>query len=230
MGCLPAFQQYVDSLVARSINALHGHWEFFWAPGSYSGVTLITPEDLVDKIAYVLANPVKAGLVRHGRQWPGLWSAPEQIGAGPILVKRPDHFFRKEGPMPETAELELVCPKGFESVDAFRNQLVVRLAQLEEEAAQELEKEGRSFMGVRRVLSEKPGAWPKPGEPRGELNPRIACKDKWKRIEAIQRLKQFLEDYRVAWKKFASGLRDTVFPHGTYGMYLRYGVRCAASG
>lgn len=37
---------------------------------------------MLDKIAYVLANPVKAGLVRHGRQWPGLWSAPEQIGAG----------------------------------------------------------------------------------------------------------------------------------------------------
>ena len=132
--------------------------------------------------------------------------------------------------MPETEELELVCPEGFESVDAFRNQLAARLAQLEQEAAQELEKEGRSFLGVERVLAERPGAWPRSGEPRRELNPRVACRDKWKRIEAIQRLRQFLQDYRVAWKDFASGLRDTVFPHGTYGMRLLYGVRCASAG
>ncbi len=229
-GCLPAFQQYMDSLVARSINALHGHWESFWSPGSFSSVTLITPEDMLEKIAYVLANPVKAGLVRHGREWPGLWSAPELIGAAPILVKRPDHFFRNDGPMPETAELEFVCPSGFESVEQFRKQLGARLIQLEDEAAQELEKEGRSFMGVRRVLAQRPGAWPKLREPRMELNPRIACKDKWKRIEAIQRLKEFLQDYRVAWKRFAGGLRNTVFPYGTYGMRLLYQVRCAASG
>src|SRR5512147_1939816 len=80
---LPAFEQYVDALVARSVNALRGHWESFWAPGSYSSVTLTSSEDVIAKIAYVLANPVAAGLVRRGREWPGVRSAPEQIGAGP---------------------------------------------------------------------------------------------------------------------------------------------------
>jgi REP element-mobilizing transposase RayT len=31
-GNLPAFQQYLDSLVARSINTLHGHRESFGVP------------------------------------------------------------------------------------------------------------------------------------------------------------------------------------------------------
>jgi len=61
-GTLPAFEQLLDSLVARALNALHGRWESFWAPGSYSAVTLATPEDVLAKTGYVVANP--AGLVR----------------------------------------------------------------------------------------------------------------------------------------------------------------------
>ncbi len=62
------------------------------------------------------------------------------------------------------------------------------------------------------------------------LNPRIACRDPWKRIEAIQRLKTFLADYRAAWKAFTNGLRETIFPAGTYWMRVIYSVPCAASG
>src|SRR5512138_850978 len=74
-GRLPAFAQYFHSLVGRAINASRGREEDFWAPNTYSAVTLISPADVVAKTAYVLANPVAAGLVRSGREWPGLWSA-----------------------------------------------------------------------------------------------------------------------------------------------------------
>ncbi len=229
-GNLPAFERYLDSLVARSVNSLHGRWESFWAPGSYSAVALTSPQDVLAKCAYVLANPVAAGLVRRGSEWPGLWSAPDQIGAGPILVKRPKHFFRVDGPMPETASLELVCPPGFASVEDFRQQLTAAVAALEDEAAAELASSGRSFLGVARVLAQRPGDRPASVEPRRGLNPRIAGRDKWKRIEAISRLKSFLADYRVAWREYTRGLRQTVFPHGTYWMRVAYGVRCAAPG
>ncbi len=229
-GKLPLFSQYLDMLVARSFNALHGRWESFWAPGSYSAVTLEGREDVLAKIAYVLANPVAAGLVRRGREWPGLWSAPERIGAGPVEVKRPEHFFRKNGPMPETATLELVCPPGWKSVEEFRRQLTAAVTALEDEAARKLAAEGRSFLGVRKVLAQNPKARPASAEPRRGLNPRIACEDKWKRVEAIARLKTFLWDYRAAWQAFASGARRTRFPFGTYWMRVTYGVPCAASG
>ena len=75
-GKLPKFQRDLGSIVARALNAAHGRWESFWAPGSYSAVALQTAEDVLDKMAYVLANPVAAGLVRQGAEWPGLWSAP----------------------------------------------------------------------------------------------------------------------------------------------------------
>ena len=229
LGKLPKFEQDLDSIIARALNAAHGRWESFWAPGSYSAVVLSTPADIVDKMAYVLANPVAAGLVRRGAEWPGLWSAPSRIGAGPKVVRRPEHFFRRKGRAPEVALLELVRPPGFESDEELRSLLQAALAQREDQAARDLAEQGRSFLGARKALSQKPLARPAPDEPRRHLNPRVAGRDKWKRIEALGQLKDFLADYREAWRAFKGGARSTVFPEGTYRMRVTYGVACGAA-
>ena len=114
---LPRFEQFLDSLVARALNAFHGRWEYFWAPGSYSAVRLETPEDLLDKVVYTLANPVAAGLVPRGKQWPGVWSDPSQIGKGSEVVERPELFFKPDGSTPDSERLTFVAPAGFESAE-----------------------------------------------------------------------------------------------------------------
>jgi putative transposase len=230
LGTSPAFMRDLCALVARSFNALHGRWENLWAPGSYSAVALLTPDDVLDKMAYVLANPAAADLVQHGSEWPGLWSAPAQIGGAPIRIDRPRHFFREEGPMPGYARLQLSCPCGFDSAEDFRAELERRVAALEDEAARKRKEKGGTVLGAKKVLAQKPHARPAFGEPRRGLNPRIAARDKWKRIEAIGRLKEFLHSYRAAWAAFTRGARDALFPHGTYWMRIAYGAVCAAPG
>jgi len=69
---LPEFHRYLDALVARATNCSLGRWESFWDPDGYSAVRLESNADVMEKMVYVLANPVAAGLVRHGREWPGL--------------------------------------------------------------------------------------------------------------------------------------------------------------
>jgi REP element-mobilizing transposase RayT len=229
-GHLPAFHRDLGSTIARALNAAHGRWESFWAPGSYSAVALQTPDDVVEKMAYVLANPVAGGLVRRGADWPGPWSAPERIGAPGHLVKRPDHFFRQDGATPPTAWLALACPAGFTSDDSLRQRLAEALARREDQATRDLAETGRSFLGARKVLAQRPYARPAPGAPRRGLRPRVASRDKWKRVEAIGRLKRFLVEYREAWRAFVGGARQTVFPEGTYWMHVTYGVARAASG
>ncbi|MFY3744046.1 transposase [Anaeromyxobacter sp. Red801] len=224
---LPAFEQYLDSLVARSLNAALGRWEAFWASGSYSAVALATPDDVVDRLAYSLANPVAAGLVQRAAEWPGLWSSPERIGAGPIAARRPEHFFRRNGSMPESVELELTLPPGFDDVQQFRDRLVEAIGHREHLAAERLKAEGRSFLGVRRVLAQSPNARPATVAPRRGPKPRVGARDKWKRIEALGRLRSFLDDYREALKALRAGLRDVVFPSGTYWLRVAHGVRCA---
>jgi REP element-mobilizing transposase RayT len=230
LGRLPEFQRDLGSTVARALNAAHGRWESFWAPGSYSAVALQSPADVLDKMAYVLANPVAAGLVRHGAEWPGLWTAPSRIGAGPREVRRPDHYFRKEGPTPQTASMELVCPEAFDSVEELRQRLAEALTEQERRVGRELAEAGRSAVGVRKVLAQSPYARPAPGEPRRGLRPRVASRDKWKRLEAIGRLKAFLVGYRAAWRAFKAGARETLFPEGTYWLRVHCGAVCASSG
>jgi REP element-mobilizing transposase RayT len=225
---LPAFGQYLHSLVARAVNASLGRWESFWAPSSYSAVALASPSDIVEKAAYALANPAAAGLVRRGREWPGLWSAPEQVGAAPMAAPRPATFFRATGYMPETAELELTVPPGFESAQAFRDRLAAATAALEADAAAERSAGGVGFMGPARVRAQRPTARPRGLEPRRNLRPRVGARDKWKRIEVLSRLVEFLRGYRDAWHARRAGHADVVFPAGTYLLRVLHDVPCAA--
>jgi hypothetical protein len=39
----------------------------------------------------------------------------------------------------------------------------------------------------------------------------------------------FLEEYRRAWQAFRQGLRDVLFPFGTYQLRYYAGVACASS-
>ena len=223
---LPAFHQYLDALVARALNAALGRWESFWAPNSYSAVTLVSPSDIVDKAAYVLANPVAAGLVRSGRLWPGLWSALDQIDGEALEASRPKHFFDPDGPLPDRIRLELTHPPMFASSGQFREELEIAIGDQEARARAK----HRQFLGADRVLAQRPTRRPKTGEPRRALNPRIASRDKWKRIEALGRLVEFLCAYRAAWAARRAAEPATTFPCGTYLLRVVHGVPCAGFG
>jgi REP element-mobilizing transposase RayT len=223
---LPGFQLYLDGIVARAVNALLGRDEALWGPNSFSAVTLVAPRDVVDKAAYTLANPVAAGLVRAARRWPGLWSSPEAVGAGGVQVRRPNHFFDPEGGLPEAVAFQLSTPPGFPSAEAFREQLTTALAEREAEA----KKTASGFLGVARVMAQRATARPRSPEPRRQLNPRVAAKDKWKRIEALGRLVSFLTSYRSALRAWREGRDGVLFPVGTYLMRVMHGAACAGAG
>jgi putative transposase len=229
-GRLPAFMQYLDSLVARAVNASLGRFEAFWATdGSFSAVEPLDPGDVLAKTAYVLANPVAAGLVRRGAEWPGLWSAPGQIGIATLTARRPKVFFDPKSYMPEAAELELTVPPAFSSAEEFRELVSDALRALEEQHQQEVASQGRRFLGPVRVLAQNPFAHPAAGEPRFELKPRIAARDKWRRVEGLLRLKSFLRAYRQSWLDRRAGTTDVQFPAGTYLLRIMHGVQCAGA-
>ena len=225
---LPAFGQFLDGVLAKAFNALHGRWENFWAPCSYSAVALEDSDDVVEKIAYTLANPARAGLVRRGRQWPGVWSDPQWMGGPGERVERPGHYFAKDGSMRMSEELVFSVPPGVASAEAFQAQVLTRLKELEDEATAEREARGVAVVGAPRVLKQKRTARPS-REPRRVLNPRIAARDKWRRIAALARLASFLDRHREALVRFCRGEQHVVFPLGTYLMRVRYGVSCASS-
>jgi hypothetical protein len=171
---------------------------------------------------------VAAGLVRRGIDWPGLWSDPTLIGGEGVVFERPKDFFRADGPLPATARLRFQPPPGFEKPPELAAEILSRLRLAEDRAAADLAAGGRSFMGVARVLAQKPYARPASGEPHRGLSPRVACRNKWKRIEALLRLAEFGAAYRAALAAWRAGAREVMFPPGTWLMRIQHRVCCPA--
>ena len=216
-GTLPKFEQDLDSLIARAVNRARGRWESFWDRESYSAVTLVEDEDVIAKMAYTLANPVEARLVGHADEWDGATSAGMQFG-GRRWITRPRKFF-SEG-MPEVVELRLTRPACF--AELSDRELMDSLRGLVEGAEAEARKQGRA-MGMAAVRRQEWWSSPVTTELRRGLTPTIAAKNKWARIEALQRAKAWLIAYREALAVFVGGVRDVVFPVGTWKMGVGLG-------
>jgi REP element-mobilizing transposase RayT len=224
---LPDFMRDFGSLLGRTINASLGHWDSIHERDSFSAVALETPKDVLAKMVYSLANPVAAGLVRRGREWPGIWSDPHLIGGEGVVFKRPEGFFREDGPMPATAVLRFRPPPGRESDPSFVAELLRELERQENRDAAELGKAGRSFLGTAKVRGQKWYARPSHGERRRGLSPKVACRNKWKRLEALAALETFHAAYREALAAWRKGNRMVVFPAGTWLMRVLHCAECA---
>jgi REP element-mobilizing transposase RayT len=227
-GLLPEFERWVNEFVAKAVNASLRRWESLWASGSYHAGHLEAPTDVLGAMTYTIANPVKAGLVTRSDLWPGLCTLPSDIGR-PMRVKRPNVLFRKDGPLPEEVEVTFVPPPAYSDLSLAEFVALLResVEAEEERLRAKAREEGRSFLGRRAVLDQNPFDFPRTREERRRLRPRIRCRDKWRRIELIKRLKAFLQDYREAYDRFRAGFREVIFPPGTYWMRRYAGARCA---
>ncbi|MCG8424290.1 MAG: hypothetical protein MJE77_40880, partial [Proteobacteria bacterium] len=219
-GRICDFTRDCHAFIARAVNAVHGDFESMWSNEQTSQVTCVEPIDLVGKIAYAMANPVESLLVAHGKNWPGVRRA---WPAKPRIVNRPKQFFRDEtdgGTWPETAILEFSRPPGYESKSDEELATLIQDAidQREEKFRQQARREGKRFLGRRAVLEQSRYARPKTEESRFKLSPRVACKNKWLRIERLGRNRVWGTSYAQALIGWRSGDREVVFPHGTYKM------------
>ncbi len=225
-GTLPQFMHWLNLFFAKCVNVMLGRWESVWTGGSYSSVVLVGAQTILEKIVYTLSNPVTAGLVRFGAQWPGERTRPQDIGTRELVAERPKFFFGEE--MPEEIRLPLVRPPCLSELDdsALSERLAERVSEAEARIHEEFDRKDRKFLGAKAVRARSPFASPNTQEPRRNLRPRVACRDKWSRIAWLKEIKVFLDEYREALRQFSSGVRDVVFPAGTYLMRTRFAVAC----
>jgi REP element-mobilizing transposase RayT len=143
---LPEFLEHFHRLLARSQNASLGRWENLWSTDKTSVVLLVSDEDVLEKMAYTIANPTAAGLVRTPREWPGV--VTQRMGEH-TRVDMPDVFFDPEGGLPESVTLEFTRPPIYLQLDARR--LALHLATAVQrrvrDAREELARQGRKFLG-----------------------------------------------------------------------------------
>lgn len=228
-GRLPQFLQYFHRLFAAHQNALRGRWEAFWAAGEQTSVVeLIEPEDILVKSAYAICNPVKDHVVDQLRHWPG----PDALRAieqnSPLSADRPGTFFRSRGPLPPRATLSFVKPPGFEHLShpQYAAELRDRVTAFEHRARTERIARGIRVLGRKLVLRQHWNDRPRSREPRRQLNPRLACKSIWSRLEALERNKEWLARYADARVRWQAGQPGVIFPTGVWWLARHADVRC----
>jgi len=214
------FREHFHKLMAKSQNALRGRWENMWSTEEPCIIEPIAAEDLLKQLVYIATNPVQDGLVEKVHHWPGPKFVQALRSGRPIKATRPRHFFREDGPMPAELALELKLPDEFPEKEAFLAELDRRIAEVEEEFARKRMESGRRVLGRRCILRQSWRDTPTSREPRRNLRPRVAARDKVDRITALHRNKEWQAEYRSARTRWLAGFH-VEFPYGTYWL-LRF--------
>lgn len=213
---LPDFMHDMNMLIAARLNAHYGRSENFWKPGSYSAVELTERNDILAKIVYALQNPVAAGLVSTYEQWPGAFSRPREMLGGVRVIERPRVFFSETSSLPKVATLRFYPPPGVGCEERFVADVEGVLAAVEAQHQERTFESGGRFLGKRRVLAQRHTDQPESEEDDSELDPRVACRDKWKRIETLRGLRAFYEAHEQARLRLRAGESPVEFPEGSY--------------
>ena len=221
-GTLPLFLRELHRVVALMMKVLR-KWEGpVWDHERPSVVHLRTPQAVIEKLAYVMANPVAADLVRRARDWPGVRTLPEELGTARWTMARPALYLDAENPMwPEQATLELTMPPGLALTDTHARQAVTdELRALETQALASAQKRGVGFLGAERARTGSPFKRAKSWEPLRGRNPSFAVGKRQTEAlrDAVQALRAVRQAYRAALTHWRNGVRSVLFPPGTWLM------------
>lgn len=226
-GNLVPFKQLLHSMIARGLNARRGRRDSFWSGDPACDTRRPTDDESLGDLVYTLTNPVAAGLVKWARLWPGFSTAGWMFGETRIF-KRPGWFFDEAGDMPEEVSLTLVRPPIFSELDdeALYQKLVTAVRARELEIQREMRKQGRRFMGLRKLAKERWNRAPQSFEERFKVAPKYASSSKWLVLAELQRDREWERQYAAARALLLAGER-AVFPAGTWSLRRFAGVAVA---
>lgn len=231
-GVLPRFMHFFHRIVALGTKVLR-KWEGpVWDHGATSVVRLLTPRAVVEKIAYVLANPVAAGLVPHAREWPGAKANADEIGHEELQAARPSVYLDPSNPQwPEEAKLLISLPPSVEPDGAprFIAEVGAEIERLEVLAREEMGRQGYRFLGAAAASVVSPDERVTSFEALRDRNPTVAVgrAQGGAMRAAAAAVSAFRRTYRAALDRWRVGIREAVFPAGTWWMKAFHGASVA---
>ena len=215
-GRIPEFTHYHHRLTAHCLNRKWGRAENVWSTEETCLTLLGSEADVLEKVGYVLGNPVAAGLVRRAEDWPGA-SSWSYMDGKPRRIMRPKGFKKEGSVVPEEVELRVFQPpsKARRSFAAWATSVIEEVGDVERRAAEARAETGAAVKGRKVVLAAKPTDTPDTERGPNKLRPRVACREKPMRYALLQRLKEFYILYRAG-REDLRGKQRAVFPPGTY--------------
>lgn len=222
-GVLPDFMAWFNRQFAMCVKRFRRWDEVVWEPNvAYSAVELVSPPEVIDKVAYVILNPVSAALVRSPERWPGALSTLETLSSGIMKAHRPAVWFKSNAP--ERASLSLSSPPCFSEQEGYLRALGPLLDARLLRARTEHRRKGQRYLGRARVLKSAVTGQPRKRKERFGRSPTFSAltRNAWRL--ATQRLRSFRRAYREAYQAWREGDRRVAFPAGTWWV-----VRCAGA-
>jgi len=227
---LPQFLQAFHRMVAMGVKRLR-HWDgSVWDSERTSAVELLTYDAIVEKIAYVLANPVAAGAVVNSDDWPGAKTCVEDIGQTVKKVRLPKGYFDPTK-WAECMDLAIMLPPSITEAEtpAFRKDVAEALRREVETARATIAPE--NVLGAKEAATISPETRSKTPEPLRKRNPTFAVGHGHRDIAvmAARAVTAIRAAYRGALKKWCAGDRGVEFPEGTWWMRVFHAVNVGGS-
>ena len=223
---LQRFNREFFSLTARSLNRYWGRSENLWSTRKPNCV-LVAPraEDIVDHAAYIIVNPVEAELVSHAKNWPGVRILASEMGRLELVTPQPEFFFDAIGGMPPETRVRFTLPKVWDATpEELRTRIEEECNRREQQIRERVKKENRSFAGAKSVKRRSPFSKPKEQPPFGEAIPHVACKEPRLYVAMLEWRERRQQRYRQLLGQLREGVRDVVFPEGTFALHFWYGL------
>ncbi|PRP99355.1 hypothetical protein [Enhygromyxa salina] len=224
---LVPFKQLLHSLIARGRNRQLGRDDTVWSGQGPCDTQRPTDDESLMDMVYTLTNPVKDGLVRWSRVWPGFTTIGWRYGETRTF-KRPA-FFDEDGDMPEEVSLTLVRPGIFSQLDddELYDKLMDAVRERELEIQRSMRRHSRRFMGLPKLAKQHWSRAAKSFEERFKIKPKHAASSEGQLLRELARNREWEREYAAARELLLAG-KPAVFPAGTYWMRRFVGVEVAA--
>jgi REP element-mobilizing transposase RayT len=228
-GELAAWASYFLGNLARSINAIRERCGVVFAR-RYSAEPVLDDGALVDRLVYVVSNPVSAGLCNQSRQWPGLllWTragkpeSREVSWVGRKAYRSARYRARQRGEAPPSPDAFRVrgtlvlypLPTEIGRRSEGRSEIADAIAARERELAADRRRSRRPAMTRREVLAQDWQAAPR----HPKRSPRPVCHTTERSLHKafVEGFSDFVGAFREASAQWRSGIRNTTFPPWSY--------------
>ncbi|MEQ8454892.1 MAG: hypothetical protein RID81_32920 [Sandaracinaceae bacterium] len=228
----PDFYADFHRNLAAATKGLRDWDEEVFNKSSTAGLEICTPEAFVEDLAYIIANPVAAGVVKRPEDYPGVIVLPKQLGRRRIIARRPNLPYFRSARWPAKVEITLTLPQWvvdhYGSEEAVRREVKVELEGLLSEIHRERAAEGKGYLGAKRAVRISHEVRSTRVEERGRINPlfKVGRGQVALARAKLREIRGWYACYDDCRERWTSGDRNVVWPAGTWWMRVFHRAPC----
>ena len=225
---LARIMEFIHSNIARELGRKeHSDWSGrFWGRRGRP-ILILTDEDLVDRMRYLLANSTKEGLVTRPTRWPGahcakalcegradvgVWVDRTELRRLRFNSKPIERVTESNASTYYRVRLDKLPCWAKLSDEQYRGLIVCLCKDIAEQAALKRRADGGQVVGVKRLLRFSPHH--RPGGIEKSPAPPVHCRDRKLRFWFLEAYRSFVQAYRWAYRRLGLLGGEDDFPPG----------------